>query len=67
MGKVTRRPKSEVVNLFLGLIFFAFGVYVLMTGNIKNMQLGSERAIPAGVLIIFGIWILVKSGVIKRK
>ncbi len=55
--------RNNAFNILLSTTLVAFGIYVLLTGEIKNMQLGSERVIPASIMILFGIWWLIISGV----
>lgn len=55
--------KHDALNTLLSVALIIFGIYVLATGEIKNMQLGNERIIPASAVIIFGIWLLIRSGI----
>ena len=65
-----KKYQSKILNLSLGIAILFFGIYVATTGNIKNMQLGSERIIPAAAAIILGIWIVfyyVKELILSKK
>jgi hypothetical protein len=65
-----RKYQSKILNLSLGIAILFFGIYIAATGNIKNMQLGSERIIPASAAIILGIWIVfyyVKDLILSKK
>ncbi|PRY57578.1 hypothetical protein B0H98_1236 [Vreelandella songnenensis] len=60
---MSKNFQNNTVNAFISIILIMFGIYILATGEIKNMQLGSERILPASAVIIFGVWIFIKSGI----
>ncbi|MGO1239005.1 MAG: hypothetical protein ACTMHW_11645 [Hafnia alvei] len=60
---MSKTLKDNTLNAFISIILIMFGIYILATGEIKNMQLGSERIIPASAVIVFGVWILIKIGI----
>ncbi|MGO3698509.1 MULTISPECIES: hypothetical protein [Halomonas] len=60
---MSKTLKDNTLNAFISIILIMFGIYILATGEIKNMQLGSERITPASAVIVFGVWILIKIGI----